>query len=324
MYNISKKYSSGFAFFSKLLIIAGAYYIIAGKVMQDGHWIGIFEAAGASGSSITELVLIPVILLSSILNWTLEAWKWRELVASFRRIPLLSAARQSFASLTVSLITPNRIGEYGAKALFFERPERTGVLLLNFVSNFSQMAITLLFGLLGSILLPEVIPGLFNHQTAPVLLVAIAVPLAGLLFLQSRKGSQLLRGWRQNLWSIPQAVLTRAFLLSFAKYLVFSNQFYLLLWLFGAGIDYAQAMPVIFSMYFISSLIPGFVLFDWLVKGSVAVSLFQFFGVNEILVLSVTSLMWILNFALPSLIGSYFVLTFKKGSLVLKKSEVGP
>ena len=71
-------------------------------------------------------------------------------------------------------------------------------------------------------------------------------------------------------------------------------------------------MPIIYTMYLFSSIIPGFVVFDWLIKGSVAVSLFQIFHVNEVLILSVTSIMWLANFALPSLIGSYFVLTFTK------------
>jgi len=54
----------------------------------------------------------------------------------------------------------------------------------------------------------------------------------------------------------------------------------------------------------------------------VAVSLFQFLGVDEMLVLCVTGLMWVLNFAVPSLIGSYFVLTFNRSSLSLGKSEI--
>ena len=48
----------------------------------------------------------------------------------------------------------------------------------------------------------------------------------------------------------------------------------------------------------------------------------QFFGINEIIVLSITSLMWISNFAIPSIAGMIFVLTFDGSSLKLKQSEV--
>ena len=39
-------------------------------------------------------------------------------------INFFEAYEQCLASLTVSIITPNRIGEYGAKALFFEKENR--------------------------------------------------------------------------------------------------------------------------------------------------------------------------------------------------------
>lgn len=324
MYNISKKYYAGLAFFGKLLIIAGAYYLIAEKVMQQDHWTGMIDKAGASVMTRAQGALLPLLFLLSVANWCLEARKWQELVASFKSIPFMQAARQSLASLTVSLITPNRIGEYGAKALFFEGPERRRVLLLNFLGNFSQMAVTLLFGIFGILLLPDSIAAPFQFTPGLLLVVILLTTLALILFLRGRKGSQLLLTWKKSLRSLPQKVLARSMLISFAKYLVFSHQFYLLLWVFGAEVGYLQAMPVIFSMYFLSSLIPGFVVFDWLVKGSVAVTLFQFLGVDEILVLSVTSLMWILNFALPSLIGSFFVLTFNQSSKALRKSEIRP
>ena len=322
MYDISKKYYPGLTFFGKLLIIAGAYYVITEKAVHEGHWSGIISQAVPSDPTVRELLLLPFLLLLSALNWWLEVRKWQELVASLKSIPFLQAARQSLASLTVSLLTPNRIGEYGAKALFFERRERKRVLLLNFIGNFSQMAATLLFGLAGIALMPEVMPVMFRFSPSLVLLIMLFTGLAVFLFFRSRNGSRLLQTWKNKIWSAPQPVLARSLLLSFMKYLVFSHQFYLLLWAFGADLSYLQAMPVIFTMYFLSSLIPGFVLFDWLVKGSVAVTLFQFLGADELLVLSVTSLMWVLNFAIPSLIGSYFVLTFNRGSLALRKSEI--
>lgn len=322
MYNISKKYYPGLTFFGKLLILAGAYYVIAEKVMQQGHWTGIIGKAWPSGLSLPELSLLPLLLLLSALNWWLEARKWQALAASLKSISLVQAIRQSLASLTVSLLTPNRIGEYGAKALFFESHERKRVLLLNFIGNFTQMTMTLLFGILGAFFLPEIMPGLFRISPGQILVVLFVTIPVLILFVRSRIGWRLLLAWKKNLSNMPKAVLTKSMYLSFLKYLVFSHQFYLLLWLLGADLDYLQAMPIIFTMYLISSIIPGFVLFDWLVKGSVAVSLFHFLGVEEILVLSVTGLMWVLNFAIPSLIGSYFVLTFNRSSLTLGKSEI--
>ncbi len=103
---------------------------------------------------------------------------------------------------------------------------------------------------------------------------------------------------------------------------MFSHQFFFFLLFFGLDIDYFIALPLIYLMYLISSVIPGFVLFDWLVKGSVAVTLFRYFGVDEIVILSVTASMWILNFAFPALLGSFYVLTFNSKQLRLNESKI--
>jgi hypothetical protein len=122
--------------------------------------------------------------------------------------------------------------------------------------------------------------------------------------------------------SVRHPVLLEAFSLSWIKYLVFAHQFYFLLRVFGVDLDYLLCMSLISISYLVASIIPGFVLFDWLVKGSVAVTVFARFGVDEMLVLSITSLMWLLNFGLPSLLGSFYVITYRKPALATQKSRV--
>jgi hypothetical protein len=165
-------------------------------------------------------------------------------------------------------------------------------------------------------------PFLPDLPVTGILAIAAAVLAAGILLGYIRKGiySTLL----VRLRAIPASLLTNAFLLSALKYLVFSHQFYFLLLFFGVELDYVLCMSLITTSYLISSVIPGFVLFDWLVKGSVAVVLFSGFGVNEILVLSITSVMWLLNFGLPTLAGSLYVITFNRRRLAVVKSKGGP
>ena len=51
--------------------------------------------------------------------------------------------------------------------------------------------------------------------------------------------------------------------------------------------------------------------FDVVIKGGSAVFLFGYLQVSEIAILSIVTLMWLLNFTIPALFGSYFVLNFK-------------
>jgi len=50
---------------------------------------------------------------------------------------------------------------------------------------------------------------------------------------------------------------------------------------------------------------------DFAVKGSVAIYFFGILGVNEWIVIFISTLMWFLNVVLPVVLGSYFVLNFK-------------
>jgi hypothetical protein len=64
-------------------------------------------------------------------------------------------------------------------------------------------------------------------------------------------------------------------------------------------------------MYFFASVVPTIHLMDVVVKGSVAVFLFGKLGINQWTVVSVTTVMWLLNLVIPVLIGSVFVLNYK-------------
>ena len=84
----------------------------------------------------------------------------------------------------------------------------------------------------------------------------------------------------------------------------------MLLYFFKVNITYVEALPIIASMYLVSSIIPTVFVFDIVIKSGVAVYLFSLVGVNELTILCITTLMWILNFVIPSIFGSYYVLNF--------------
>ncbi len=316
MYNIFQKYKSAFVIFVKILIVGGAYYIISKKIIINSNFLEHIDS-----NVFNNYILLLTILSFSISNWLLEVLKWKSLVNSIRYISFYEALKQSSSSLTSSLLTPNRIGEYGAKAMFYPKNQRSEIMLLNFLGNFSQMTITVLFGIIGLFFLSDKIS--FSLQITSFQIFSLGIISCIIIFFFFNDKLSIYR--KKTIYkikSIPTVIHFKNLIFSFLRYLVFSHQFYFIIVAFGVDLNYNTIMPIIFTMYFISSIIPGFVIFDWLIKGSVAVSVFSLYGVNEIIVLSVTSIMWILNFAIPSLIGSYFVLTFSKATHRLKESKI--
>ena len=305
MYNIWQKYKSGIINLVKLLIITGAFYFISQKIIYSGNLnsVDIFNTINIKPFSII------FILILSIFNWILEILKWKALVSSIKKISFFESFKQSTSSLTASLLTPNRIGEYGAKAIYYLKTDRKNIMFLNLIGNTSQMFITSLFGVLGIFSLANQLT--FKLEIPYTLWLILALFILLLIGFKNFIWKNIIQRIRTSFQSIPKPILLKNLKFSFFRYLIFSHQFYFLLVIFGVDLDYLTTMSAIFTMYFLASIVPSFVVFDFIIKGSVAISIFSLLEVNEMIILSITTLMWFLNFALPSLIGTYYVLTFK-------------
>jgi hypothetical protein len=83
------------------------------------------------------------------LNRLFEILKWKNLVSYLHPISLGEATKQVLAALTAGLFTPNGVGEYAGKALYFPKKETKRVLFLNLICNGIQMVLTTIFGLIG-------------------------------------------------------------------------------------------------------------------------------------------------------------------------------
>ena len=312
--NINPKYKSFLFFLIKLTIVFGSLYFIYDKVVQNES-IKFSEFI----SQIKNVLLqkkgtIPILLFLSFLNWFFEILKWEALANIIQKTSFYDATKQSLAALTVSLFTPNRIGDYGAKAVYFSK-NKSKIILLNLIGNLNQLLATILFGITGIYYFITT----YNIEINPYRVQKIAYLLGFLLLLfipnKSRKVKffSFLQIDKLKYFVKTIAIKThlKITLFSLIRYLIFSHQFYFLLIVFGVKVDYATLMYLIFTMYFLASFIPSISLFDWAVKGFVAIYIFTFIGISELTIITITLLMWILNFAIPSLIGCLFVMNFK-------------
>ena len=259
---------------------------------------------------------ISILFLLSISNWLLESLKWKILVNEITHISFKKAISQSLSALTASIITPNRVGEYGVKAIYYPKRSRKKILGLNLIGNLSQMLITVLFGCIGLLYFTNIynvsIIKYSHFSILTITLIIIAVLVLCLLVVKKQKIiKQVFSRTIIFCKNLNSKTIIITLLIAVIKYLVFSHQFYFLIAIFKLNIKYFEAMSCIFSMYIIASIIPTVFILDLVVKGSVAVWLFGFANANEFLILAIISIMWCLNFAIPSIIGSYFVLNFK-------------
>ena len=290
-------------FIIKLLIVIAAFYFIYDQLADNNKldWERFLVLFHKNQS----VAGISFILFFSFLNRYLEILKWQNLAQVVREISVYEATKQVLAALTLGVFTPVGVGEYAGKALYFEKKEAKKIIFLNLICNGIQIVATGFFGLLGMLLLG------YWLWSLGILVFTIVF----LLFSYFTK-SIAIKGYSiesllERINEIPKKIHRKNFLLGMCRYLVFSHQYYFLFLAFDVDLSYITLMASITTVYFLASVIPSFQFLDFALKGSLAVYFFGLLGVNEWVVIFVTTLMWFLNVVLPVIIGSYFVLIFK-------------
>ncbi|OIV42774.1 lysylphosphatidylglycerol synthase domain-containing protein [Flavobacterium johnsoniae] len=293
----------------KLLIVGGAFYFIYNQLANNdkldwNKFIVLFRK--------NQSVLgIAFILLLSVLNRYFEILKWQNLAKLIHEISVYEATKQVLAALTAGIFTPNGVGEYAGKALYYPKSDAKKVVFLNLICNGIQMILTVIFGIFGLLY--------FNAQYNVITSKAVAILFGGfvvvLIVLFSLKKIKI-KGYSiekliHKINEIPKAIHQKNILLGILRYLVFSHQYYFLFLAFDVDLPYLVLMSAVTSVYFLASSLPTFQFLDFAVKGSVAIYFFGILGVNEWIVVFISTLMWFLNVVLPVVLGSYFVLNFK-------------
>ena len=298
----------------KISIVVAAFYFIYLKLMKNSDLNYSSFSELLAKNTIFSLKNGVILIFLSFFNWFLEIVKWQQLVTPIKNIGFKNALEQTLGALTASLFTPNRIGEYGAKAMYYTKDYRKRILLINLIGNLLQMGITVLFGCIGIYFFIKEFQVVLNVSNVLKILI-IGLIVVSILIFFIRKTKVTIKGFSFEkisafIKNYPMKIMAYGVVLSLLRYLIFSFQFYFLLLLFGIEITYLHAIMVIASMYLLASIIPSIFIFDVVVKGSVAVYLFGFMGVNAVTILSIVTLMWLFNFVIPSVFGSYFVLKF--------------
>lgn len=247
------------------------------------------------------------------LNWGLEAGKWWWLMRPVQKLSYGRAYLATLVGTTVGLITPNRIGEFAGRVLFLDPEHRVQGGFATLLGSIAQFVVTLTVGGFALAFGPR-----FSLMEGPLIQVLVwSMLLIGCtaIFLYFSPGmlGRLLtalpfldRFERQAriLGSFGMRQLLIVFMLSLARYMVFTFQFALLLQVIadiplGTGL---LSVPVVFL---VTTLVPTTALTELGVRGSAATALLP--GDASTIVLA-SALIWAVNVVAPALIGGIVLL----------------
>ena len=309
MKGASSKTKQLLVFIIKLLIVAGAFYFIYDKVANnpDLDWLKFTETLHKQHSFWPIFMVVAL----SIANRFIEILKWQNLVSLYRRISLAKSTEQVLAALTAGLFTPNGIGEYAAKAMYYKKDMTKDIIFLNLVCNGIQLVLAVAAGLAGLLVFQTI-----NRSVPTVILLGIfgAISVVAVLILSVRgitlKGFSLNRLFKK-ISEMPKSIHRKNIFLATCRYLSIIHQHYFIFLAFGIDLPYPIMISTIACVYFLGSSLPSFQFLDFAVRGSVAIYFFGMLGINEWIVVFAATLQWLLNIVIPVIIGSFFVFRFR-------------
>lgn len=250
------------------------------------------------------LYLLVVTLM--IVNWSIEAIKWKDLVAKFILISFKSSFEGVLSGLTLSFATPHGIGDYFGRILSIDKEgaERlVGSLLLGRVS---QMLATILFGLIGLSYMYGilwVIAGLLLTYFLIILFFKSVAWLSSKSFFEKYLKAIFLYNLRE---------LANIQLLSILRYAVFSLQFLIILYIFLPDLDLTIGFAGTTFIFLFKSILPTInFLSDLGAREYSAIIFFEEFKIDTISVICASLSLWIINILVPTIIGIPFMLKLK-------------
>jgi Lysylphosphatidylglycerol synthase TM region len=302
---------------SVLLLMLGILYVEFGIKKNPREVWTVF---------LNQLSTAPPIFFAAVvalmpLNWYLEMLKWRPLLARYEDLSAWRAFQAVIAGISVSLFTPNRVGEFGGRMLFVRRANQWKSAVINWVGNFCQFMILLTGGTAGLLWFMErfLDPDPWIARVF-VWVALLSLSLLYLIFFNIRfllpaarriPVLQKLRPYLRDvqiLADFRRRELLLILALSALRYGVYSTQYLLLLYFFGINTGILEGYGGIAAIFLMQSTLPLPPVAGLLARGNLAVYVWSFFGGNEAGSLAATFILWIINLILPSLFGTFFLL----------------
>jgi MFS family permease len=267
-----------------------------------------------------------MVIVMVFINWGIEAGKWQLLMSNVERLGFFTAFRSVLCGVTMSIHTPNRIGEYAGRVLFIKEGNRLKAVSLSIVGGMAQLIITMLMGCLGLTYLllyrdtSCAIAGLSDFWLALFLYGSVFGMLVFLLFFfrlgwlvrltEKLPGAKKFVKYINVLEEFDVKILLRLLVLSFLRYIVFVIQYIFMLQLLQVEPLWWPGFWLITVLFWIMAIIPSFAIAELGIRGTVAKTLFAC-SQNTIGILAVTFGIWFVNLFVPALIGSLLILGIK-------------
>ena len=266
------------------------------------------------------------ILFLMLLQWFLESIKWKILLKDIVSLHWLTAFRSILSGITVSVVTPNRLGEFAGRVVHLPNGTRLEGTAFTFMGNLAQLIITCLAGSICLYAGYDQLKGMLNDAELvySVDLLLILAPLATIVlllvyfsssWLLSKLGHwKLLRAFSSHLLVLARTSaprLTGVLVLSILRYAIFILQYMIVFRFVGLTSSWMILTVGICVMLLWLSIVPTFSFMEMGVRWQFALLLFPATGAIPLAIPIAVTIIWLVNFIIPALLGALVFLRIK-------------
>lgn len=312
-----------FAWLIKLGAAALAiWYILHRLVAEEVHLESLWLQV--TNHNLFELTAITAVsLLLVALNWGLEMFKWNLLIAPQLGTRWQTAVKGVLSGTTFGVFTPNRFGEFIGRVLALGPKQRITGTLLSFVNGVAQTVATFTFGVLGMIFLLETAGhqalgdiGTYVLELTLLILWLLVMAVYGRLNRLTLPG-RVLKWWPSGaqymsaVRAVDSSKLHRLYGLSLLRFTTFIAQYWCVFYYLIDSPDFVTISALAMLTMFSATMLSFVPIPEVLLKEAVAISYFSLFHFDLIDVGQAVLLVWILNVALPAVVGAMVLWTYR-------------
>jgi hypothetical protein len=298
-------------------------WILYKKLFHNQNITQLWTDIKTSVITTNNIILTLLALLLVPVNIYLEGIKWKFQLKPIENISNWKSFLSIFTGITAGMFFPNRMGNFLGRIFMLEKGDRIKAAMVTIVGGMGQMIATVSIGLIASIF--------FVKKHLVLLTISVILIIVTLLimyfniqflkffqFLIPKKYKEKTKEYFEIFSLYNKDELFKILAISFLRYFLYTFQFVLLIWAFNVPLTYFKAMIPISLTYILMMVIPFITITEIAVRGSVSIFVFEkWFIINNIsdsyliMVFSASSLLWIFNIAIPSIIGLFLTYRLK-------------
>lgn len=297
-----------------LLLVLSLYWKIGIRENVADLWLA-FKTSLTSGSwywLVITFILMPV-------NWSLETLKWQRFIRN--RVGFFEALKATLAGVTISLFTPNRVGDYGGRVILVKSENNWATVVATMAGNYCQFMILLTGGVIGVLYFGQrFLVDEWTQLSNLILILIVFLLMLWLVPFTVSKWERLLKRYEQKRWvghlvsgimrlkEVGPDIFLTALLLALLRYLTFSFQYFFILQFYGVKLELLDALSGIATIFLIQVMMPLPPVAAILARGQIALTVWEPFQENAISILAATFSLFIINLVIPAFLGLLFII----------------